>query len=461
MDFKALCNSINKNACVISVEKKDDSYGEIRLVEGNDKYIESFEKPQDGINTKPMKFIPNSIYTDFIGKNLNFELFCYRAAIKKELLHSYAYPENFGAWFHMIYIPLDIDDPKYGYCLYVMDINLEFDSEQLSSATNGIANRVLKTTLQLSNTTDFKASLKNVIKDIREMCNAAFCCVLLIDEVKEELNVLAEDRDNSSDRLTMDEYMDEYTKEGFYNIVKSWSNTIGDSNCIIISDKKGMEYIKEKSPIWYNSLVKNNIDSLVLFRLKSGNNNLGYIWVSNFKTDDTIIIKETLEITTFIVGSEVANHLLLNQLTELSTMDLLTGVYNRNEMNSFMERIMNIDNPVGLLFLDINGLKKINDTKGHLAGDKLIKNAARTLKIVFPNEPIFRAGGDEFVVIIDNANLDELKKYELLIKEEATKHNVSFAIGYSLSDSKNILKIFKEADENMYIDKRKHYDEIK
>ena len=451
MNFKNLCESISYSACVISVEKIGDTYGEIKIVEGNKKHIDSFNTIDNQI------FVPNKDYKKYVGENLNFELYCYRAAIKKELLHSYAYPEKLGAWIHMLFIPLECEDNNISYCLYIMDINKNFDSDKLSSANNDIANKVLKTTLRLSNKSDFKLSLNKVIDDIREMCKASFCCILLIDEFKEKLDIMAESRDNTGIRHEMSHYLD----DNFYGIVKSWHDTIGDSDCIIINDKRGFDYIKDKNPIWYQSRQKEKIYSLVLFRLKFGNNLLGYIWVSDFKNDDTINIKETLEITAFILGSEIANHLMLNQLVELSTIDLLTGVFNRNEMNNYMERIANKHNhPIGLMFLDINGLKKINDIEGHLAGDLLIKRAATVLKTIFKNNPVFRAGGDEFVVILDDVSQADLDNYSKIVKEKASKNNVSFSIGYSIKDnSSQILDALKEADTNMYTDKRKFYNQ--
>ncbi|MBR6071960.1 MAG: GGDEF domain-containing protein [Acholeplasmatales bacterium] len=450
MKFKELCESISYTACVISVEKINDGYGDIRIVDGNKKYIATFNTP-----TNPKKFVPNTNYKEYLGTNLNLESYCYRSAVKKELLHSYAYPENSGAWFHMIYIPLEYEEDNLAYCLYIMDISNEFDSDKLSSAHNDIASKVLKTTLRLSNSPDFKKTLNKVIYDIREMCNASFCCILLIDEIKKELNVIAESRDINSVRHEMTHYID----DDFYDIVKSWHDTIGDSDCIIIDDKTGFNYIKVKNPKWYASLESEKIDSLVLFRLKSGNSLLGYIWVSDFKVHDTIKIKETLEITTFILGSEIGNYLLVNQLTELSSIDLLTGLFNRNEMNNYMDRLVDKSNhSIGLMFLDINGLKRINDDEGHLAGDQLIKRAANVLKSVFGDNPIFRAGGDEFVVIIVGVSKKELENYCSVIKEKAQKNNVSFAIGYSIKNNSNeILNALKEADENMYVDKRKYY----
>ena len=459
MDFKQLCDSIDKIACVVSVQKVNNGYGEIRIVDGNEKYLNSFRYTEPGNEKPSVDFIPNTLYTRYLEKNLHFENYCYNSAVKKELLHSYAYPENTKAWFHMLFIPIDYEKDDLAYCIYIMDINTEFDSNLLSSATNAIAARVLKTTLQLSNTSDFKLSLHNVIKDIREMCNATFCCILLIDKIKEELNVLAEDRDLNSDRLEMKEYMD----DDFYNIANSWIDTIGNSNCLILNESN-FDYIKEKNPKWYESLTKSKIKSLVLFPLKSRGELMGYIWVSNFESKDQIKIKETLELTTFILESEIANYLLLNKFKELSSIDLLTGVCNRNEMNNYVDKLVksNKESTIGVIFLDVNGLKHINDTKGHLAGDDLIKKAASILKSIFKKDIIFRAGGDEFTIIIEDATAKQLESYIEAIKKESNKEDVSFAIGYSVKPHiSQVLRALREADEKMYEDKRIYYESIK
>ena len=450
MNFKELCNSINDIACVLSVEKTEKGYGEIKIVDGNDKYLESFS----GDNYIEHKFIPNSIYTKYIIRNLNFEEYCYRSAIKKELLHSYAYPEYLKSWLHMLYIPLEYEDNNISYCLYIMEMNSIFNPENLTNTSSDIDNKVLRATLQLAKTSDFDVSLKNVTREIRKICNATFCCILLFNDDKHLLKVLAEDRDLESDRLTMNEYMD----NTFYDIVKSWDKTISDSDCIIVNDEKGMDYIKDVNEMWYESLTSNGIDSLVLFRLKSNDNQIGYMWVSNFEATDTPKIKETLEITTFILGFEIGNHLLVDQLTQLSSFDVLTGLYNRNKMNSYMNEIAETNDSISLIFLDINGLKKINDIEGHEAGDNLIKTAANILKTVFKDSYIFRAGGDEFVVILKNVNEKQIKYYINDLEEQSLKNNVSFAYGYSRTNNpQDIEKILKEADSNMYINKRNYY----
>ena len=452
VNFKQLCNGFLQTACVVSIQKLENGYGEIRIVEGNDPYVNSFKV---GPYAKH-EFIPNSIYTDYLEKNLNFEDYVYRSAVKKELLHSYAYPEYFKSWMHMLFIPIQYETDELAYCMYIMEINEVFNPELLANPVGDVYSKVLNTTLQLSNTGNFKASLKNVTREIRKICDASFCCILHVDEEKKVLNVLAEDRDLNSDRKEMKDYMD----EDFYNIVQTWGPLVdGNGNCIIINDEKGMEYIKEKDPLWYKSLKQSGIKSLVLFRLKAGKDHLGFMWVSNFKADDTPKIKEALEVTTFVLGSQIGNHLLLDRLTRLSSIDFLTGLFNRNRLNSYMnEMLESPDSPTGLVFLDINGLKKVNDNDGHLAGDNLIRRAANTLLSVFTENDIFRVGGDEFVVIMKETDKKQIEDCIIKLHKKARKNDVSFAVGYAMTNkAKDIEKILKEADAKMYEDKRKFY----
>ena len=139
-----------------------------------------------------------------------------------------------------------------------------------------------------------------------------------------------------------------------------------------------MNFIKEKNKAWYDSLTEANVESLVLFPLKSGYELLGYIWANNFDTEKTMHIKETLELTTFFLASEISSYQMFDKFRILSTVDMLTGVLNRNEMNNRVMQLGIDDRPgrknIGIVFADLNGLKTMNDNNGHSAGDKLIKD---------------------------------------------------------------------------------------
>lgn len=340
-----------------------------------------------------------------------------------------------------------------------MDIKKQFSSDKIVTDKGEIASRVLKTSLKLSNTLDFNKAIDNVIKDIRDICSSDYCCILLIDKEQKKLSLLAEDIAQNSKRPGMKGYLN----TEFYNLVESWEKTIDGSNCLIIYNEKGMEYLKENNPDWYQSLTKNNINSLVLFPLIFRNKLLGYIWAIDFKIDNTPKIKEALELTTAVLSSEISNYLMLKELTRLSSKDLLTGVNNRNELNNYMQELeeRNEDLPISVIFLDINGLKAVNDNEGHTAGDTLIKTAAMVLCNVFKENEIYRAGGDEFTVIVENTTEGKINNLILKLKDMSKMYGVSFAIGYSLCDNTSkVVKTWKEADEHMYEDKKNYYNNL-
>lgn len=233
---------------------------------------------------------------------------------------------------------------------------------------------------------------------------------------------------------------------------------IGTAACV--SD---MNVVKERNPRWHESLTAAFVDSIVLFPLKSHGVLLGYIWVVNFEPDNSRDIMETLELMTYVLASEVDNYLLVHRLTILSSQDMLTGVMNRNEMNRRVEVLSKGGEgqglPLGAIFADLNGLKAINDNQGHAAGDQLLKDAASVLIQLFDPQSVFRAGGDEFVVILPGVSEAGLaEKVAALKKESERTRGVSFAIGScAVGDCKNIRDALQHADARMYEDKDAYY----
>ena len=116
---------------------------------------------------------------------------------------------------------------------------------------------------------------------------------------------------------------------------------------------------------------------------------------------------------------------------------------------------------MGIIFADLNGLKRVNDKGGHPAGDLLLKNAAIVLQNVFVGDEIFRAGGDEFMILLSYTSEDEIKDKCSRVKTLAKQYkDVSFALGYSFqNDSSDITGALKLADQRMYEDKEKYYKE--
>jgi len=142
--------------------------------------------------------------------------------------------------------------------------------------------------------------------------------------------------------------------------------------------------------------------------------------------------------------------------------DYLTKLYTRYSYRVFIRQYIEEQIPFGILFIDLNGFKKINDKYGHQIGDEVLIEFGIILQKVFHNEAmIARLGGDEFIVVIEK-NHDQLESCITHIHEQIKHsplkviHGLSFAYGYQVHEhDMNSDELFDEADKKMYDHKNK------
>lgn len=158
----------------------------------------------------------------------------------------------------------------------------------------------------------------------------------------------------------------------------------------------------------------------------------------------------------------------LNSEKELARRDDLTGTKNKTAYLELVRSVQsNIDNGIDYLTFavvvcDINGLKEINDTEGHQAGDEYIRRCAKLICDIFAHSPVFRIGGDEFVVFVrggDYAFKSDL--FEKLRKKVLENKNIkgmpvvaSGISSYDPASDKTVKEVFERADNMMYENKR-------
>ena len=158
----------------------------------------------------------------------------------------------------------------------------------------------------------------------------------------------------------------------------------------------------------------------------------------------------------------------LRTANEKAMSDELTGVKNKN---AYQETECNLQKaietqecpPFGLMVCDLNNLKQINDTLGHKAGDESIRAACHTICVIFSHSPVFRIGGDEFVVLLKGNDYTNREKLIVLfqehimqnIKKENAPVVASGFAEYLPGQHSSVSDVFELADSRMYENKRK------
>ncbi|WP_164173296.1 GGDEF domain-containing protein [Ruminococcus flavefaciens] len=151
---------------------------------------------------------------------------------------------------------------------------------------------------------------------------------------------------------------------------------------------------------------------------------------------------------------------------DMANKDSLTGVKNKRayaqaeaELDDYIAKFT--QPPFSVVVCDINGLKEVNDTKGHNAGDAFIRNACSIICNIFKHSPVFRIGGDEFAVIMKGSDYDERTHLmeELNKVLEANKHNGMVILAAGISDfdpdlDMRVQDVFERADNLMYDNKK-------
>lgn len=147
------------------------------------------------------------------------------------------------------------------------------------------------------------------------------------------------------------------------------------------------------------------------------------------------------------------------EINFLSYHDQLTGLYNRRFYEEELKRLDTKENlPLTIVMGDVNGLKLINDSFGHIMGDELLKKVAEVInKGCRKGDIVARLGGDEFTIILPKTDAYEAEKIiqrinDLSLKEKVGHFDVSISFGYESknNEEEKIQEIFKKAEDFMY-----------
>lgn len=247
-------------------------------------------------------------------------------------------------------------------------------------------------------------------------------------------------------------------KENLQNVpfdaVEWWYNAFQDGHSIVIKD---VELIKDSKPMTYEYLKPQKIHSIITCPLILKDEIIGFYGVDNPPAEIMDHISDVAEIVGHFIVSLLEKRRLMEKLEKLSFEDSLSGVKNRHALNHDIDSEDMFTN-VGVIYCDVLGLKRVNDTLGHQAGDELIVRASGCLKKVFRKTDIYRLGGDEFLVRCRGVEEEMFHSKVCDLRKALEESDVPMSLGCLWKKQvTDIDALIAEADDLMYQEKRAYY----
>ena len=186
---------------------------------------------------------------------------------------------------------------------------------------------------------------------------------------------------------------------------------------------------------------------------------VGFISVASPSRNEGI--EDYLKIVGMLTNTAITKNIILNNRNSLTSFfDGLTGLSTRTSyLNAINDIKKDTSLPLGVAFVDINGLKKANDKNGHDYGDNLIIQIAETITKIFPRETVYRIGGDEFVVLEKGVSSRNFTKQVNSLRAALETKNGSLASIGAIHEIKgyDVDKMVSKADQYMYRQKQNYY----
>lgn len=258
-----------------------------------------------------------------------------------------------------------------------------------------------------------------------------------------------------------------FDEQGCYVYANSaYSERTGHSNNNLFGKKANILYSGELNDEFYTKLWETVQSGKPYSNLFINKNNEGVIYYEN----QTITpIKDGDVISGYIsIGKSYdRDYMMTKHLKSESITDFLTCLPNRKALEKSLERAIYLYRSEGrefaILMLDLDNFKKINDTQGHDVGDEALIEASTLFRNnLRTSDALFRYGGDEFVILLDNADKKAAKNIAekitiALDKSSFSRYQLSVSIGYANYSGESIQDFLKIADAAMYRQKEAHH----
>ena len=233
-----------------------------------------------------------------------------------------------------------------------------------------------------------------------------------------------------------------------------WMEMFAQDEMIVIQD---LEAIRTQHPEIYAILKPQDIHSLAAVPIQEEGQVIGFLGVDNPDRQLVPILTPLLNIVAYFTSTLLKRRDLVQRLHELSYHDQLTGALNRHALSRRYED--HSMTSAGVVYCDITGLKVINDAQGHDAGDQVICCCYNLLRDACGSVPVYRTGGDEFVVLFPNWSKHEFYDCVKRIQRKVQDCTCYLSVGHAWSNTQplDLEQLVIQADQIMYQDKRAYY----
>lgn len=298
------------------------------------------------------------------------------------------------------------------------------------------SNTLIKCVTELSSDKDTNVSINNLLEIVNQYFNSEGTYIFEFD-LDEDVLV------NTHEYLKNKTILTDNLKEDLISELVKWLENYNKLH-------NNFEKLKSEKIV-----LKKETDKFIAVPLCKNNAVIGFVGIYNpTKHEDTML----LSAVQFFITSSLYRQRQQEYLKCMSYTDMLTSLYNRNKyiyvLNSYIGEVIR---NLGVLYIDLNGLKEMNDTQSHEAGDNLIRNCAKVIMKNFP-DMAYRIGGDEFVILAENIEnekfLDKVKELEKMMEKE----NISVSMGFLWKNkSNNVEEMLRQAEQYMYKEKEVYY----
>lgn len=370
--------------------------------------------------------------------------YCYEAA-KGRQVRSRMYNREVGHW-----LEFEVEPAGEGRAAFIF-MNVDMDHVEKmklrqSSNTDDIIIRLAKI---MNGGESYEKAVNHMLAELGTIIHADRLYILETDGIKVS-NTFEWCREGVTPEIQTLQDLD------YDDYIGGWEKFLVDNSSLVLED---IEVLREDDPVDYENLKRQGIKSIMDSPIYDGGKLIGYIGADNYEISDAVNTQKILKTISYFLGVRMVNQKLLSRLDYLSHRDMLTGARNRNSFMERLEELEGLAHPAGIVFGDVNGLKRANDEEGHVAGDKLLRRAAKAMQQFWGDEFVYRVGGDEFVVLLpDISECAFYRKFEEFYDTVKAKDDVSVAFGAHWAESGSYLSAaFNQADRKMYQDKKKHY----